>query len=40
MDLEETEYTNDCAGEGQLQFNQPTDPGWSRCDLLLLEAGS
>jgi hypothetical protein len=28
MDLEETEARNDCAGEGQHQFNQPTD--WSK----------
>jgi hypothetical protein len=25
MDLEETEARNDCAGENQQQFNQPTD---------------
>jgi hypothetical protein len=25
MDLEETETRNDCAGEGQQQFNRPTD---------------
>jgi hypothetical protein len=25
MDLEETETRNFCAGEGQQQFNQPTD---------------
>jgi hypothetical protein len=25
MDLEETEARNDCAGEGQQQFNQPKD---------------
>jgi hypothetical protein len=25
MDLEETEARNDCAGEGQQQFNRPTD---------------
>jgi hypothetical protein len=25
MDLEETETRNDCAGEGQHQFNRPTD---------------
>jgi hypothetical protein len=24
MDLEETEARNDCAGEGQQQFNRPT----------------
>jgi hypothetical protein len=49
MDLEETEARNDCAGEGQQQFNRPTE-GWvsqwvrellrfSRCELLLVEAG-
>jgi hypothetical protein len=27
MDLEETEAMKDCAGEGQQQFNQPTDRG-------------
>jgi hypothetical protein len=26
MDLEETEARNDCAGEGQQQFNRLTDP--------------
>jgi hypothetical protein len=25
MDLEDTEARNDCAGEGQQQFNRPTD---------------
>jgi hypothetical protein len=25
MDLEETEFRNDCAGEGQQQFNHPTN---------------
>jgi hypothetical protein len=25
MDVEETEAKNDCAGEGQQQFNRPTD---------------
>jgi hypothetical protein len=25
MDLEETEDRNDCAGEGQKQFNRPTE---------------
>jgi hypothetical protein len=25
MDLKETEARNDCAGEGQQQFNQPAD---------------
>jgi hypothetical protein len=25
MDLQETEARNDCAGEGQQQFNRPTD---------------
>jgi hypothetical protein len=25
MDLEETEASNDCTGEGQQQFNRPTD---------------
>jgi hypothetical protein len=27
MDLEETEARNDCAGEDQQQFNQPTERG-------------
>jgi hypothetical protein len=25
MDLEETEATNDCAGESEQQFNRPTE---------------
>jgi hypothetical protein len=25
MDLEETEFRNGCAGEGQQQFNRPTE---------------
>jgi hypothetical protein len=29
MDLEETEARNDCAGEGQQQFNRPTEANQS-----------
>jgi hypothetical protein len=28
MDLEETEARNNCAGEGQQQFQQPTEAWW------------
>jgi hypothetical protein len=31
MNLEKNEVRNDCAGEGQTQFNQPTDRSeWSQ----------
>jgi hypothetical protein len=36
MDLEETEVTNDCAGEGQQQFNRPTDEVESGVELGVL----
>jgi hypothetical protein len=29
ISLEETEARNDCAGEGQQQFNLPTGKSWS-----------
>jgi hypothetical protein len=43
MDLEETEARNDCAGEGQHQFNRPTEL-WlrvavTRNEKLIAEAG-
>jgi hypothetical protein len=34
MDLEETEARNDCAGEGQQQFNRTTDCNQSQSQLL------
>jgi hypothetical protein len=41
MELEETKARNDCAGEGQQQFNRPTDQSLKGLfDFGELDAGS
>jgi hypothetical protein len=36
MDLEETEARNDCAGEGQRQFNQPNESVVKKKSLVVI----
>jgi hypothetical protein len=39
MDLEENEDSNNCAGEGQQQFNRPTDSWLSQLKVAIVKSG-